>query len=214
MEIIAQGAEATIYRNGSKIIKDRVSKAYRIKELDNAIRKKCTRMESRILQRASKLVNVPQLLNSDERSMRLEMEFIEGQKLRDLVKTLLPAERAKIFWQMGKDLAVLHNNYIIHGDLTTSNILVNKKVFFIDFGLSFISKKVEDMAVDLHLLERALHSKHYQYAEELYKEVLKGYKEASNDFGAIQERLKKVESRGRYKKRIEVRKKPLSFQRE
>ena len=207
MEIIAQGAEAIITKNGSTIIKDRISKSYRIKELDDAIRRKGTRMESRILQRASLLINVPKLFKADDKLMRLEMEFIPGEKIRDLVDTLSEEKRKNLFYQLGKDIATIHNNFIIHGDLTTSNLIYNGNLYFIDFGLGFISKKIEDMAVDLHLLERALNSKHYQYADELYKEVLKGYNEVSKYTKELEARLKKVESRGRYKQRPQTKKK-------
>ena len=69
---------------------------------------------------------------------------------------------------------------------------------FIDFGLGFFSNKIEDKAVDLHLLKQALESKHFKKWDENFKEVLKNYK-ISKDSEKVLERLKKVESRGRYK---------------
>jgi Kae1-associated kinase Bud32 len=90
---------------------------------------------------------------------------------------------------------------IIHGDLTTSNMILNSEVFFIDFGLSFFSEKVEDKAVDLHLLRQALESKHYKVWEECFTAVRQGYEGTANDAELVLKRLEVVESRGRYKRK-------------
>ena len=74
------------------------------------------------------------------------------------------------------------------------------KIFFIDFGLSFFSDKTEDKAVDLHLLKKALESKHYKIFEECFKAALEGYKKSDN-YEAIIKRFQIVEKRGRYKER-------------
>ena len=78
-------------------------------------------------------------------------------------------------------------------------ILKGNDVYFIDFGLSFIDQKEEHKAVDLHLLKQALESKHYKHYNSSFKAVLDGYKENSNNYKLIIERLNKVEGRGRYK---------------
>ena len=93
----------------------------------------------------------------------------------------------------------MHNNNIIHGDLTTSNMILNKEVFFIDFGLSFFSEKIEDKAVDLHLLKEALESKHSNIWERSYKAALDSYFKKAVDGRQVLERIKIVEKRGRYK---------------
>src|SRR3989338_6709944 len=73
---------------------------------------------------------------------------------------------------IGKNIALLHQQEIIHGDLTTSNmILKGEEVYFIDFGLSFIDPKAEHKAVDLHLLRQALESKHYKHYESSFRAV-------------------------------------------
>ena len=77
-------------------------------------------------------------------------------------------------------------------------ILKDAQVYFIDFGLGFNSKRIEDKAVDLHLLRQALEAKHFLNWEKLFAAVIKGYE--SKDKEKIIEQLKKVESRGRYKK--------------
>jgi len=202
MEIIAQGAEAIIRKDSNNIIKERISKDYRIKEIDEKIRKLRTRSEARLIERASSIVNTPKIISSDDKSMKITMEFIDGHKLVSYLDNISEKEREKIIIIIGNEVAVLHNNNIIHNDLTTSNmILKNDKVYFIDFGLGFISDKFEDKAVDIHLFRQALDSKHYTHSEKSFEYFLKGYKEKSNNFKETINRLEKVEKRGRYKQR-------------
>ena len=79
MEILSKGAEAKIYKEGNKIIKDRISKGYRLKELDKKIRKLRTKSEKKLLDKASEIVNTPKVLNYEK--FKLELEFIEGLNL-------------------------------------------------------------------------------------------------------------------------------------
>ena len=81
-------------------------------------------------------------------------------------------------------------------------MIIDGKLYFIDFGLGFISSRIEDKAVDLRLLKQALDSKHYKTAEESFKWVLEGYKEC-NDYMDVMKQLEKVELRGRYKRKHE-----------
>ncbi len=94
----------------------------------------------------------------------------------------------------------MHNKDIIHGDLTTSNMIYyNYKVYFIDFGLSFFSEKTEDKAVDLHLLRQAIDSKHYKVYEKAFYLILKGYISKAKSSKEIIKRFEIVELRGRNK---------------
>src|SRR3989344_3466441 len=129
MKKLAEGAEAIIYLHDNKIIKERVRKLYRHPDIDEKIRKKNTRFESRLLEKAAKLIPVPKILHSDDKAMKIEMEFIEGKKLRDAVDELSNGEKKDIFNKVGLKLAKLHNANIIHGDLTTSNIILREKVY-------------------------------------------------------------------------------------
>jgi Kae1-associated kinase Bud32 len=72
------------------------------------------------------------------------------------------------------------------------------KVYFIDFGLGFESKKAEDKAVDLHLIKQALEAKHFNHFERFFQAVLEGYKSSKHHIATLA-RLKAVEKRGRYK---------------
>jgi len=192
---MAQGAEAVIYRKDSTIIKERVKKNYRISQIDDALRKFRTRREAKFIEKLP--VSGPELLSVDDKKMIIEMEFIDGPKVKDILE-----KNIGLCKEIGKKVAVLHNNNMIHGDLTTSNMILNKKdkkIYFIDFGLSFFSHKVEDKAVDLHLLKQALESKHYRVFEKAFKLILEGYKMESDNYKEIFERFEKVEERGRNK---------------
>ena len=198
-EIIQQGAEAIILKEKDKVIKKRIKKSYRIPELDEKIRKLRTRSETKLLDKSSKIINIPWVHNSDEKIKEIKMDFIDGKKLSDHLNKFSKPKQLKICKQMGKNIAKLHDQNIIHGDLTTSNmILKDTKIYFIDFGLGFISHKFEDKAVDIHLLRQALEAKHFKHWKKLFNEFLKGYKK-SKDYDKTLQRLKAVEKRGRYK---------------
>ncbi len=201
MKLLAQGAEAKLYKEKGLIVKDRFPKAYRIKEIDEKLRRQRTRREAKILEKLSLFgFPAPKLENSDNTSI-LRMEEIKGKKVRDI----LNKENMELLGrEIGRKVGLLHNNSIIHGDLTTSNMIQSEKdgqVYFIDFGLSFFSEKPEDKAVDLHLLQEALESRHWMVWEQCYKSALGGYKENAKDAGKILKRVMVVEKRGRYKGR-------------
>lgn len=198
MNLIAQGAEARLFSNGEEILKDRFSKSYRHPLIDERLRKCRTRQEARILERLA-LINFPspRLADFDDKKMQIRMQQINGV----LMKDILHEKHLEFSRQMGKRIAELHNRNIIHGDLTTSNMILDneKKINFIDFGLSFISDKTEDKAVDLHLLKQALESKHFEIFESCFKEAIDSYRENAENSQMILERLGKVEGRGRNK---------------
>src|SRR3989344_801397 len=238
---LAQGAEAIIsLTKENTVSKHRIKKSYRLPFLDNKIRKQRTKSEAKILVKASKLIPVPNLIKTDDKE-NLEIEFIQGKKLSENLDDL--KDNLEICTTIGKQIAILHDNDIIHGDLTTSNMIyvpINKlndkkdvnvksshqgssannnnnlkhpipdlqdnnlsfKVYFIDFGLSYISKRAEDKAVDRHLIKQALEAKHFKHFESFFSHVLKGYEKTSKDSNPILERFKKVELRGRYKQQF------------
>ena len=85
MKVIKQGAEALIYLDGNKIIKERVSKGYRIKQIDDKLRKMRTRQETKLLQKSD---NVPKVFDSSDKTMKIEMEYIEGDLVKDVIDNL------------------------------------------------------------------------------------------------------------------------------
>jgi len=384
-KLLQQGAEAKIILNDNLIrrdpnlkeglikgnlvpfiIKDRISKSYRIPELDKSIRKRRTKSETKLLQKSSKLINVPLPLTPSNKSRdakraqigkaqgrvggnnfpyQIIMPFIKGKKLSEYLDKFSLKEQKQIMKSLGESIAKLHKNEIIHGDLTTSNMILveedfkkdfekklkelkklnlpkgkyalfgscplgirgirkcrdidvivdeplwqeyknkkdweykitkngiehlskgiiefwhnwlpwyskidnfiknadiiegipfvklkyflewktkfgrekdksdvellnnylnkkevinSKKIYFIDFGLGYISKKIEDKAVDLHLLKQALEAKHFKNWKELFKEVSKSYEKTlgKTESKKVFERITAVEKRGRYR---------------
>ena len=197
-KIIAKGAEAVIELKDNLIIKNRIPKLYRLKSLDEKIRKQRTKSEKKLLEKASKIINAPNPFPLKEFN-KIEMPFIKGKKISEVLDSFSLKKQKEICKIVGEEISKLHNADIIHGDLTTSNMILNEdKIYFIDFGLGYISDKVEDKAVDLHLLKQALEAKHFKNWEVLFNEVKKGY-EHYKDSKKVLERLIAVEKRGRYK---------------
>jgi TP53 regulating kinase-like protein len=194
-ELIGHGAEAKLFKADGKVIKQRPSKGYRHPELDKKLRKQRTRKEAKILETLKKIkVPAPELLKVCDESMQIDMSFLEGPKVRDVMNVKLAKE-------IGVKVGILHKHDIIHADLTTSNmILKDNQIHIIDFGLSFISKKLEDKAVDLHLLDRALESKHHDIYADCMREIISGYRESNPEAEKVLERLEIVKKRGRNKK--------------
>jgi Kae1-associated kinase Bud32 len=195
---IAQGAEAILYKDKNKVIKDRISKSYRIPEIDVKLRKERTKTEARILHKLLRAkVNVPAVLNVNESKSTIELEFIDGTKIRDYLDE---SKDVHLFKQIAEQTQLMHDAGIVHGDLTTSNmILKGNTVYFIDFGLSEHTDRIEDKAVDLHLLKECLRSKHFDIWEACWRIFESHYKNK-----AVLDRLKKVESRGRYKEKAPI----------
>jgi len=194
MKQIAQGAEATIYLDKNKVIKVRTKKSYRLPELDNKLRRRRTKSESKIMNKLQGIIQVPKILDSDDQE-KIEMEFIDGKKLSEHLENL---NWKSILKQLAINLTKLHNQDLIHGDLTTSNMILKEdQVYLIDFGLGFHSHRIEDKAVDLHLLKQALDAKHYSIFPEAFNIILKNYQAKQADL--IIKRIDIIEKRGRYR---------------
>ncbi|KAJ3274533.1 TP53 regulating kinase [Terramyces sp. JEL0728] len=169
MEIIKQGAEAKLYLidfNGRKaIVKQRFKKKYRHPQLDDQLTPRRVLQEARCLQKLPVLV--PQLYLVDLPNNSIYMEYIEGVTIRDHICSGT-ANLKQIGTCIGKQLATIHDIDIVHGDLTSSNILLkDNELVWIDFGLSYVSHLPEDKGVDIYVLERALQSTHPKEAEQL-----------------------------------------------
>jgi len=196
--MIAQGAEAIIEKKNALLIrKTRLQKLYRHPTIDAKLTKQRTRAEAKILTTLErKNVSAPKLHAVNEQERFLDMEFIRGEKFRDVLTKQNALFYAK---QLGEIIALMHNANIIHNDLTTSNMIVRAhKIVLIDFGLSLISKRTEDKAVDLHLLSQALTSFHHDVASHFFATVLESYKKVATDTSVLS-RLHDVQARGRNK---------------
>lgn len=201
-KFIYRGAEAVLYKVGSMLVKERISKGYRRPEIDLVKRKYPTRREDKLLKKCKAVgVNVPEVLMFNEDECKIGIEFIKGDLLKSSLDSYDDNKRKKVCVEIGKQVALMHDRNIIHGDLTTSNMIWNDgKVYFVDFGLGYISEKIEDKAVDIHLVRQAFESKHFMFYEECFKNFLLGYKK-SEKYKETMERLGKVELRGRYKRK-------------
>lgn len=205
MKLIRKGAEADLYLasfeeiyflwNQEKVlVKKRISKGYRNPALDQELRLRRTLHEARLLHEAKSYVNTPILYEVNKNECTIIMEYIEGIR----AKEGLTEEIAR---KIGKCIARLHQGGIVHGDITTSNIVIRKGVlYFIDFGLGEFSTEVEDQAVDLHLLKQTLKSTHHEHWKHLWKRIEEGYKERDNA-DEVMLKVKDIEKRGRYVKR-------------
>jgi TP53 regulating kinase-like protein len=214
-KIIRKGAEANLYCGhwfGKEVIfKYRVPKKYRIEELDKKIRTERTLNEARALIRVKKYgVNVPQVYEIDSLNSTIVMKYIQGNKLKEILSNLDDNLKKKYFNEIGRMIAILHREGHIHGDITTSNIIITpeENIFLIDFGLHEYSDTIEDKSVDLHLLKRVLISSHGKDYEPCFSAFLEGYRleyarAGSSDSDEIIKNINAIETRGRYIKPVD-----------
>jgi len=207
LKLIKRGAEAYLYLidfHGFKaILKKRIPKDYRHPEFDIKLRQRRTINEARMLYYSKKAgVPVPTVLDVDVDETYLIIEYIDGIVLRDLIDKGVSEDVVRnVFTHVGELIGKLHSNSIVHGDLTTSNmILYNNTLFFIDFGLSEKSNELEDQGVDLHLMLRSLESTHPEIAYRAFNYVLKGYAKVMGREHTLRVRnkVKEIRMRGRY----------------
>ncbi len=189
------GAEATITFLPDRVVKERAVKGYRNAELDQRLRVQRTKREATMLAKAP--VRVPKVLLVDKTI--IEMECIGGERLRDC----LNSEDAAVHFGtlLGNMIHALHGVDIMHGDLTTSNVMVetaSQELVLIDFGLAQLTKRIEDKAVDLHVLRETLEGSHPLLAEIFWNAFSKAYTQGAADNSVIA-RLTAVEARGRHK---------------
>ena len=205
--LIKKGAEASLYLadwHGRKVImKKRLPKKYRPSKLDEHIRTYRTIHEPQLIHEAKKAgVPTPTIFLVDLKNATITMEFIEGKQVKQLLNEVTKNERQQLCLKIGELIGRLHEYGIIHGDLTTSNMILDSegKIFFVDFGLGEKTKELEARGVDLHLMKRALQSTHFRFTEECFDAVIRGY---SKVLGAetvknVLDKIKEIERRGRY----------------
>ncbi len=193
MKLVYSGAESNIYRDKGKIIKYRIKKHYRIKEIDDKLRYSRTKLEFNLLKKAyENRINVPQPIKISKDKTKIIMSYLGD-------KTLKSHFSIKYIYKVGEITAKMHNLGIIHGDLTTANMIIRGgDIFIIDFGLGFFSQKSEDKATDIFLFKNALKARHTKYYKEAYKQFINGYKRYSNSPDEVISRLKEIEERRRY----------------
>jgi Kae1-associated kinase Bud32 len=207
MKILYQGAESIVYldkfQGEEVIVKERVAKKYRIKQLDDGLRKQRTRKEVKLLTEVRALgISTPKILQVDENNHKIVMEKIDGQTLKEYLNSVQINEVKIICVRLGKLVGKMHSNGIVHGDLTTSNMLLKgDEIYFIDLSLGEFTQRVEDKAVDMKVLKEAIKSTHFKIFNDAWGNILTGYKETCKNFDAVLNQLKEVEMRARYANR-------------
>jgi TP53 regulating kinase-like protein len=205
--LIKKGAEANLFLEewqGRKVImKRRLPKKYRLPEIDEKIRTYRTFHESQLLHYAKEAgVPTPLIFMVDLTDSNIIMEFIEGKQVKQVFNNISPEEREGLSGHIGELIGRLHRNDIVHGDLTTSNMILTPsgKVVFVDFGLGEKTVELEPKGVDLHLMKRAFQSVHFRYAEECFTAVLDGYAQVvGGDMKSeVYAKIGEIERRGRY----------------
>jgi TP53 regulating kinase and related kinases len=205
-KLIYRGAEADIlqgeWQGLDAIYKVRKPLEYRLPVLDETIRRHRTLREAEMIHQAkSSGVHTPSLYYVDPASATLVMELVTGHRLRELIGRISPGELAELFFNFGEDVAKLHLSGIMHGDLTTANVVKRGKgLVFIDFGLSIRSARLEDHAVDIRLIKETLVGAHSDIASAALEAFNIGY---STVVGKVKSRqilkqLQSIERRGRY----------------
>lgn len=218
MRLFRKGAEACLYLDdfhGLRVIrKIRVPKTYRHPKIDFLIRHSRTAHEAKLLHDAKAAsVSTPTVYDVNPQEATLTIGYIEGSLVRDIADGTGSRRRSACFRTVGKNVARLHNHGIVHGDLTTSNFIVNRGggVSLIDFGLGEYSRSLEAVAVDVHLLLRSLESSHHAVAVEAFKAFGKGYRCILPDkWPGLWDHVKEIRRRGRY---VEDRRAKMEAQR-
>lgn len=202
LEEIARGAEGSVYRTeflGRKaILKVRTPKGYRVPELDERIRSVRIRSEARLIRSARRAgIRTPVIYWADPPAGELVMEDMGGETVKRHLDEH-PEDADRICREIGRDVALLHNARIAHGDLTTSNMLMTPDgICFIDFSMGVWPAEIEDMGVDIRLLERAFSSAH-PGLEEAYRALLDSYCETKTDSRLVMDKVQEIKDRGRY----------------
>lgn len=207
-ELLAKGAEANIYPDhylGEEVlVKKRVVKSYRIKEIDDYLRKKRTKNEAKLMAEAKRCgVVTPLVYDVDLKEYSITMEKVQGLEVKKIFSSEDPLDLNQIrsiSRTIGENVALLHDCGLIHGDLTTSNLILGedgKSVVFIDFGLGKVSDLVEDKGVDLLVFKKAINGIHHDISQECFDHILKGY-EGARDYREVVAKIEEIEGRGRY----------------
>jgi len=204
-KILYRGAEAeiclTAYHQKQMVQKRRVKKSYRIKEIDAQLISFRTKEEAKLITLARTCgVSVPLIYDVDLVGGVITMEYLRGKRIKDILNSLGERDRVRICRKIGESIALLHNHDIIHGDLTTSNmILHDDRIHFIDFGLGSISTELEAKGVDLHVLMEAFESTHSKYPD-CFERVFEGYVKAfQRDASDVKKKIDDIVRRGRYR---------------
>jgi Kae1-associated kinase Bud32 len=197
-ELVKRGAEAALYLKGGELVKERIEKGYRLEILDERIRRQRTRRENKLMLKAGRAgAAVPKIFGVGD--FEIKMEYLGKETVKKILNDLPEGKRREICKMIGESIARLHSAGIIHGDLTTSNMVYKDgKIYLIDFGLGKSSRRVEDYATDLYLLFEALISTHFGIHKEAWEAVLGSYRRNFPNAKEVLNRLERIKGRRRY----------------
>lgn len=196
------GAEATVsigeYLGRRALIKIRPPKSYRLPEIDARIRNLRTRNEARIMKDARDAgVRTPCIYDIDLKECSIVMEYIEGKAVKEVLDEH-PERADEICRKIGAAVARMHSAGICHGDLTTSNMIMEgDDICFIDFSMGCVKADLEDIGVDFRLLERAFSSAHVGL-ESSFEVLTEEYFSDIPDAKAVKRKLTDIKNRCRY----------------
>ncbi|KAL2264886.1 hypothetical protein VTJ83DRAFT_7396 [Remersonia thermophila] len=240
--LVTQGAEGRLYKTTHLLptlpcaLKYRPPKPYRHPALDARLTRARISAEAKVLERCWREgVPVPAVHAMDAAAGWLAMEWIEGVPVRVAINAWLgdaegeaaptnekqEEDLVDLMRRIGEAVGKLHKTGVVHGDLTTSNMMLRPRgsgtpangepeaatqdgrakalegeVVLIDFGLATQSMSDEDRAVDLYVLERAFASTHPR-AERLFGAILDQYKTTFKKAPSVLAKLEDVRMRGR-----------------
>jgi Kae1-associated kinase Bud32 len=203
VEVIRRGAEAEIrageWKGRRVLIKTRTVKGYRHPDLDADIRSQRTRNEARLIQEARRLgVPTPIIYDIDLERAELVLQDVGRSRVKDALSGADDDAISDICREIGRLAALLHAGGMVHGDLTTSNmILSDGRIWLIDFSLGNRNATIEEMGVDMHLLREAFLSAHSEIIDR-FQEVLDSYAEHCPFHEEIFKKVRQIEARGRY----------------
>ena len=194
--------------DGRKVlVKERVRKGYRLAQIDERLRRERTNREVKLLTDARAAgVLTPQVLESDSASGKIVMEFVDGERVKEYLGRVGSAAAGKVCRLIGESVGRLHAAGMVHGDLTTSNMISRPdgKIVFIDFGLGSHTARVEDKAVDMKLLHDSLKAAHFKLLAACWKNIVEGYVKEYKNAGEVIKQIETIEGRMRYAERAAV----------
>ncbi|HLC11023.1 MAG TPA: Kae1-associated kinase Bud32 [Candidatus Bathyarchaeia archaeon] len=185
------------------VVKRRVNKEYRNPSLDEQIRHDRTISEASAIHEAKTAgARVPSIVGIDIENNAIVMTHLAGTVARECLDDLGIKEARKLLQSVGAQIGLLHTSGIVHGDLTTSNIIVSPSgaPFTVDFGMSRRSVEPEDRGVDLHLLHRSIVASHSHDPSSMMNAMIRGYEETAGKKVASStwRKAREIARRGRY----------------
>ena len=211
--LMRKGAEASIlleeWHDRQVILKTRLPKSYRVDRLDSSIRLTRTSHEAHLLHDSKRAgVPTPTVYQVDATTCTIVMEYVNGPRLKEALPRMDRPDLRRTCALVGSLVGRLHSGGIVHGDLTTSNMILRDgaKLYFIDFGLSDYSSELEARGIDLLLMSRAFKSTHFALHSRAFEAVVDGYRQVTgrNETELVLRKMREIEKRGRYSERTQT----------